>query len=130
MKTIKTKLPDEKRYAVQISWSDEDEGFVARVPALPGCLCVMDTEAMALKEVRGLIRIFLEIRAERGSTIPEPDDGLEIVRRLLPIVNVSKLARAAGVNRTTLTSRLSRGTEMPVPETVRVRKVLRDLLPA
>jgi predicted RNase H-like HicB family nuclease len=122
-------LPDEKRYAVRIEWSDDDEGFVARVPALPGCLCVMPTEAAALKEIRGLIREFLEIRAERGSTIPEPDGGLEIVRRLLPIVNVSKLARVSGVSRTTLTSRLNRGTPMPKEDTLRVRNAISDLLP-
>jgi predicted RNase H-like HicB family nuclease len=123
-------LPDAKRYAVRIEWSDDDEGFVARVPALPGCLCVMPTETAALKEIRGLIREFLEIKHERGSAIPEPDGGLEIVRGLLPIVNVSKLARAAGVNRTTLTSRLHRGTPMPKEDTQRVRNVIAELLPA
>jgi predicted RNase H-like HicB family nuclease len=123
-------LPDEKRYAVHIEWSDDDEGFVARVLALPGCICVMPTETAALKEIRGLIRTFLEIRADRGSEIPDPDGGLEIVRRLLPIVNISKLARVSGVNRTTLTTRLRRGTPMPPSDTARVRKAISDLIPA
>jgi predicted RNase H-like HicB family nuclease len=62
---MKKKLREEDRYAVTVEWSEENSGFVARVPAMPGCICVMDTEVAALKEIRILIREFLDIRQER-----------------------------------------------------------------
>ena len=62
---MKSKLRNEDRFAVTIEWCDKDKGFVARVPDLPGCICIMDTEAQAMREIRLLIRTFLEIREER-----------------------------------------------------------------
>jgi predicted RNase H-like HicB family nuclease len=37
-------------YLTRIYWSDGDEGFVAEVPALPGCVGVGETPAKALRD--------------------------------------------------------------------------------
>ena len=62
---MKKKLREEDRFAVTIEWSEADQGFVARAPELQGCICVMDTEASAMREIRLLIRAFLDVRRER-----------------------------------------------------------------
>ncbi len=36
-------------YAIEIFYSDEDEGFIAIVPELPGCPAFGETEEKALK---------------------------------------------------------------------------------
>ncbi|MDR3228771.1 MAG: type II toxin-antitoxin system HicB family antitoxin [Puniceicoccales bacterium] len=68
-------IPDPSRYAVNLKWSEDDEGFLATVPAIPSCLCVMPTEAAALREIRLLIKSCLELFVEDGNPIPEPDGG-------------------------------------------------------
>ena len=125
---MKTKLPREDHYAVRLNWSDDDSGWVAEVPALPGCLCVCDTREAAVAEIRVLIRGVLKLMAEEGHALPEPDGGLDEIRRLLPIVSISKLARVSGVSRSTLASRLARGTPMPQADAVKVRRAVAALV--
>jgi predicted RNase H-like HicB family nuclease len=124
---MKKTLPPVEHYAVHIHWDDESECFIAEAPALDGCMADGATREEALKAIKPLIRIFLELKAERGAEIPEPDGVLEDVRRMLPIVNLSKLARAAGLNRATLGTRLRRGTPLPKADAVKVRKALAEL---
>lgn len=62
---MKKRIPEEDRYAVTVKWSDDDQGYTAEVPDMPGCVCVMPTEAEAHGEIRMLIREFLDIRRRR-----------------------------------------------------------------
>ena|GEM_PF-4984443 len=39
-------------YAIEIFFSDEDEGFIPTVPELPGCSAFGETEEEALSEVK------------------------------------------------------------------------------
>ncbi len=39
-------------YRIVVEWSAEDECYVGRVPALPGCAAHGDTESIALKQTR------------------------------------------------------------------------------
>jgi len=55
------------KYAIEIIYSDEDEGFIAVVPELPGCSAFGVTEERALRE---------------GRVIPEPA-GRERLRGIL-----------------------------------------------
>jgi len=40
------------RYAIEIFYSDEDGGYIATAPELPGCSAFGDTEEEALKQVK------------------------------------------------------------------------------
>ena len=40
------------KYAIKIFYSEEDEGYIAVVPELPGCSAFGGTEEAALKEVK------------------------------------------------------------------------------
>jgi predicted RNase H-like HicB family nuclease len=62
---------------LQLPWSrevlaDEDGGYVARVPELPGCFADGDTPEEALTNLKVVLRDWLAISVERGDTIPTP----------------------------------------------------------
>ena len=70
------------KYAIEIFFSDEDEGFIAVVPELPGCSAFGETEEEALREVKVAIDLWLETAREEGREIPEPS-GREHLRDIL-----------------------------------------------
>ncbi|WP_292520364.1 type II toxin-antitoxin system HicB family antitoxin [Methanoculleus sp.] len=70
------------RYAIEIIYSDEDEGFIAVVPELPGCSAFGETEEEALREVKVAVSVWLEAASEEGRRIPEPV-GRERLRDIL-----------------------------------------------
>jgi len=59
-------------YAIEIISSDEDEGFIAVVPELPGCSAFGETEEEALREVKVAVSLWLKTAREEGRAIPEP----------------------------------------------------------
>ena len=59
-------------YAIEIFFSEEDKGFIAIVPELPGCSAFGRTEEAALKEVKTAMQLWLETAKEIGREIPAP----------------------------------------------------------
>jgi len=59
-------------YAIEIFYSEEDEGFIAIVPELVGCSAFGDTEERALMEVKIAIHLWIEAAKEMGRSIPVP----------------------------------------------------------
>ena len=57
---------------------EPDEGFVASVPALPGCVSQGDTREHALRNIREAIELYLEDCRESGDPIPS-ESGREFV---------------------------------------------------
>jgi len=70
------------KYAIEIFYSDEDEGFIAVVPELPGCSAFGETEEEALSEVKMAVGLWLDTAREEGREIPEPS-GREHLREIL-----------------------------------------------
>ena len=70
------------KYAIEIFYSDEDEGFIAVVPELAGCSAFGETEEEALSEVKVAIGLWLDIAREEEREIPEPS-GREQLREIL-----------------------------------------------
>jgi len=65
------------KYAVEIFYSDEDEGFIAVVPELPGCSAFGVTEEEALEEVKVAIELWVTVARKEGREIPaHPNDDL------------------------------------------------------
>jgi predicted RNase H-like HicB family nuclease len=60
------------RYPANVFWSDEDEGYIAVAPDLPGCSAFGDTEADALAELKFAIEAWKEAAVSAGNTIPRP----------------------------------------------------------
>ncbi len=59
-------------YAIEIFYSEEDEGFIAIVPELPGCSAFGETEEKALREVKIAMQLWLEAARDMGRAIPVP----------------------------------------------------------
>ena len=70
------------RYAIEIFYSEEDEGYIAIVPELPGCSAFGETEEEALTEVKVAIDLWLEVAEEERREIPKPMEK-EFLKSLL-----------------------------------------------
>jgi len=65
-----------RKYTIGIFFSEEDEGYIAVVPELPGCSAFGETEEEALKEIKVALQLRLEVElAERKEIISETFDG-------------------------------------------------------
>jgi predicted RNase H-like HicB family nuclease len=62
------------RYPAQVFWSDEDGGFIATAPDLPGCSAFGETQQEALAELQDAIVAWIEAARAAGNPIPEPSD--------------------------------------------------------
>lgn len=60
------------RYEVIISWSDDDDCFVATVPELPGCMADGATLREAASSAETAIREWLDTATQLGRPIPQP----------------------------------------------------------
>ncbi|MEW6007823.1 MAG: type II toxin-antitoxin system HicB family antitoxin [bacterium] len=60
------------KYAIEIFFSEEDEGYIAVVPELPGCSAFGETEEKALEEVKVAIELWLETAKKEGREMPQP----------------------------------------------------------
>jgi predicted RNase H-like HicB family nuclease len=65
------------RYTVLLE-PEEDGGFVASVPALPGCISQGDTREDALANIREAIALYVEDCREAGDPVPT-ESGKEFV---------------------------------------------------
>lgn len=62
------------KYAIEIFYSDEDRGYIAVVPELPGCSAFGETEEEALKEAKVAAVLWLDTAKKEGKQIPEPHE--------------------------------------------------------
>ena len=57
------------RYPIEVFWSEEDGGYIATVPDLPGCSAWGETEADAIREAHEAIAAWLEAAQAAGRAI-------------------------------------------------------------
>ena len=62
----------ELRYPVTITWSDDEQTHIARVPDLPGCSADGRTYEAAAAEIRQAMRLWIWVVKERGEPLPQP----------------------------------------------------------
>ena len=70
------------KYAIEIFYSEEDEGYIALVPELAVCSAFGETEGAALKEVMTAVELWLETAEKEGREIPRPA-GKELLRAIV-----------------------------------------------
>jgi predicted RNase H-like HicB family nuclease len=116
-------------FQITACWSVDDAGYVARVPALPGCLAMGSTPEAAVKQVKVAASAFLRDSKAKGRPLPELQDvTLARLQVLQPLLNLSAVARAAGLKVQTLSSKLRRGTALTEDEAIRLNGVLEALV--
>lgn len=60
------------KYAIEIFFSDEDEGYIAIAPELPGCSAFGETAEQALAEIKTAMELWLEVAQKESRPIPRP----------------------------------------------------------
>lgn len=60
-------------YSVNIQWSDEDDGYIAAIPELPGVSAFGETPEDAVKEIELAKNAMLRVYEEDGCKLPEPE---------------------------------------------------------
>jgi len=85
------------RYAIEIFSSEEDGGYIAVVPELPGCSAFGDTEEDALKEIKIAIDLWLETAEKDGREIPEPV-GKELLGTVMEELTAFRDVNSQGVD--------------------------------
>ncbi len=70
------------KYTIEIFYSEEDEGYIAVVPELPGCSAFGETEEKALKEIKVAIELWIEAAKKEGREIPKPM-GKELLKAVM-----------------------------------------------
>lgn len=111
-------------YQIVVGWSEVDDSFEARVPAIRHCLAYGETEAKAIKEVKIAAKLMLETLAAEGRPVPKPDTNLERLARLADILKMSVIAEKAGISPQTLASKMQRGTALTKNESEKIGQVL------
>lgn len=61
------------KYSVSLKWSDEDEGYIAFIPELPGVSAFGNSPSEAIAELEIAEDAYLESLREAGEDIPAPE---------------------------------------------------------
>ena len=84
------------KYAIEIFYSEEDEGYIAVVPELPGCSAFGKSEMEALEEVKLAMDLWLKTAKTEGRKIPKPQ-GKDLLNIFLKNNSKSIRPQKAGV---------------------------------
>ncbi|RUV39975.1 MAG: toxin-antitoxin system HicB family antitoxin [Mesorhizobium sp.] len=96
------------RYPAHVFWSDDDEGFIAVAPDLPGCSAFGETREGALAELLPAIDAWIAAAQAAGNEVPKPSKPAEKqqysgkVLLRMPKDLHARLARAAEDNSVSL----------------------------
>ena len=66
------------RYPLEVFWSDEDQGYIAVAPDLPGASAWGKTETEAIKELHTAIALWLKAARKVGNPIPGPSNRSDV----------------------------------------------------
>ena len=66
------------RYPIEVFWSDEDKGYIAIAPDLPGSSAWGETETEAMNELRTVIQLWIKAAKKAGNAVPKPSDPTDL----------------------------------------------------
>lgn len=113
-----------QRYSAVVSFSEEDGGYLARIPAFRYCTGFGDTPEDAIKEAYDGLAGIVEVMNQDGVELPEPESIVCELRTLKPILKITQLANLAGMKPSTLSSKIDRGGPFDAEESARLKSVL------
>ncbi|MCL2051867.1 MAG: type II toxin-antitoxin system HicB family antitoxin [Lachnospiraceae bacterium] len=61
-----------EKYSYIIQYDEENEIYIASIPELQGCMAHGKTPEDAIREVRIVMEMWLEVAEEKGLEIPKP----------------------------------------------------------
>ena len=72
-------MTDTHRYPAHVLWSENDKGFIAVAPDLPGCSALAETQQKALDELQDAIHAWIEAARAARNPIPVPSARQSII---------------------------------------------------
>ncbi len=66
------KVKNNHHYPIKVFYSEEDKGFIAVIPDLPGCSAFGETEEDALREVKVAQELWIKTAKKEGRKTPRP----------------------------------------------------------
>ena len=69
-------MTDVTRYPAQVFWSEDDKGFIAVAPDLPGCSAIGETQEEALRELHEAIAGWIDAARSVGNPVPAPSSPI------------------------------------------------------
>jgi len=116
--------PSKYQYPATVSYSPEDGGYIARFAAFEHCTGFGESPEQAVHEAyRGLAGI-LEVMERKEMPFPDPDTMAQRLRQLKPLIKITTLAKRAGLNASTLASKMERGGPFSSEERGRIERAL------
>jgi predicted RNase H-like HicB family nuclease len=67
------------RYPIIVSWSDEDQVWVADAPDLKSCSAFGDTAEQAVAELEMAVSAWLESARQAGHALPQPSTAVALL---------------------------------------------------
>ncbi len=71
------------RYPIKVFYSEEDKGYIATVPDLPGCSAFGETEEVAVREIKTASALWLSAAKKEKRKIPAPSKRSRFSGRIL-----------------------------------------------
>ena len=65
-------MPANRRWKYRVLIEPDEDGYVAEVPSLPGCISQGETRQEALENIREAIAGYLESLEAHGDPVPPP----------------------------------------------------------
>ncbi len=62
-------------YRIMLSWSNEDQAFVAEAPELPGCMAHGDDQVSALRNIKEAMGFWIDRAREPGRPVPQDQEA-------------------------------------------------------
>lgn len=116
--------PHKYHYSATVRYSEEDDGYIARIPAFEYCTGFGESPESAIHEAYEGLGGILEVMEREALPVPDPDTTAARLRRLKGIIKLNHLAREAGMRPSTLASKVERGGPFTQSERSRIESVL------
>ena len=110
------------KYTINIHWSEADDCYVAKSPAFPTLTADGATMQEALEDMQTVLALAIESLEQEGWPAPVEDRAMAELRRFSPVLNISALARRAGINKHTLSTKLKRGSTFSRTESEKIEQ--------
>lgn len=112
-------------YRIVTDYSEDDNRFISCVPAFPHILTFGDTAGESATEAEKVIKEFIAIlEADKLSLPEEPDQVIQQFKEILLFVNLSKVSKVCRVPRTTLQSKIIRGSSFTKEQGLKIKIIL------
>ena len=119
------KKPIKYHYTATVHYSEEDEGYLAKIPAFENCIGFGETPAQAIEEAYDGLGGIIAVMGKEGIPLPSEDHTATLLRNLKPFIKITQLAQRIGMQPSTLSSKVARGGPFKSDERLKIEQALK-----